>query len=545
MISGKSVNVLISALQQELERNITKLRSPGHPRPYFISYLLRDTRSHEVWARYGSVASRKTEQKRQCYADVRVGSYRYDQVTSGGLDDNSEEVESFDLLDMPIDNNTDALRFCLWRLTDAKYREAVKCYHRRKARDVSYLDENKKLPSLVPIKAAKKKWPVRAYEVQEEEVRKTVSKLSMVFKNEANIKNSYVEFRSDIETKVFVSSEGSEHVWQVPIFSYTIYIWYLSKSYNQDFSLHYSAASMDDLPSLSQMKKIAVDRIALIKEIEKGVSMTSYAGPVLLAPKPAGLFVHEVLGHRLEGSRLLSESEGRTFRGKEGQRVMTEKLSVIDDPSLKKFNNISLIGSFDFDDEGCAPKPAVLIDKGLLKGFLSTRSPYKAKGFIANGHARNQGYERPISRMGNLIVKPHGGQSWDQLKAQLIAEIKRRNLPFGLILYEVEGGETGTETYNFQAFLGEITVASKIYPNGREQYIRGVDFVGTPLSSLNTIMEVGDELEVDNGYCGAESGTIPVSTISPSLLLANLELQSKDPTKVTQYRLPLPWMDSK
>ena len=545
MISGKSVSVLISALQQELERNITKLRSPGHPRPYFISYLLRDTQSHEVWARYGSVASRKTEQKRQCYADVRVGSYRYDQVTGGGLDDNSEEVESFDLLDMPIDNNTDALRFCLWRLTDAKYREAVKSYHRRKARDVSYLDENKKLPSLLPTNGTKKKCPVRAYEIEEEEVRRTVSKLSMVFKNEANIKNSYVEFRSDIETKVFVSSEGCEHVWQVPIFSYTIYLWYLSKSYNQDFSLHYSASSMDDLPSLSQMKKIAVDRIALIKEIEKGVSMTSYAGPVLLAPKPAGLFVHEVLGHRLEGSRLLSESEGRTFKGKEGQRVMTERLSVMDDPSLKKFNNISLVGSFDFDDEGCAPKPAVLIDRGHLKGFLSTRSPYKAKGFTANGHARNQGYERPISRMGNLIVKPHDGLSWDKLKAQLIVEIKRRDLPFGLILYEVEGGETGTETYNFQAFLGEITVASKIYPNGREQYIRGVDFVGTPLSSLNTILEVGDEQEVDNGYCGAESGTVPVSTISPGLLLANLELQSKDPTKVTQYRLPLPWMDSK
>ena len=167
------------------------------------------------------------------------------------------------------------------------------------------------------------------------------------------------------------------------------------------------------------------------------------------------------------------------------------------------------------------------------------------KSVASNGHARNQNFERPISRMANLVIQSKGGKAFAELKKDLIEEIKRRKIPFGIILYDVEGGETGTEAYNFQAFMGEITLAVKVFPNGKEKYVRGVDFVGTPLSSLNHIVAVGNEQYVDNGYCGAESGTIPVSTVAPSLLLSNLELQAKDPTKVTQYKLPLPWFDSK
>ena len=62
---------------------------------------------------------------------------------------------------------------------------------------------------------------------------------------------------------------------------------------------------------------------------------------------------------------------------------------------------------------------------------------------------------------------------------------------------------------------------------------------------MNQILAVGAELEVDNGYCGAESGMVPVSTVAPAILVGNLELQAKDPTKVTHYLLPLPWSKEK
>ena len=159
---------------------------------------------------------------------------------------------------------------------------------------------------------------------------------------------------------------------------------------------------------------------------------------------------------------------------------MHEDISIYDDPTLKKHSGQSLAGTYPYDDEGMPSKKVTLVQDGVLKDFLTTRSPLKKSGHESNGHARNQGFERPISRMANLIIESSSNNSWDDLKAQLIEEIKDKKLPFGIILLSVEGGETDTEVYDFQAFKGEITLAVKIFANGREKFVRGVDFVGTP-----------------------------------------------------------------
>ena len=86
-----------------------------------------------------------------------------------------------------------------------------------------------------------------------------------------------------------------------------------------------------------------------------------------------------------------------------------------------------------------------------------------------------------------------------------------------------------------------MCIRDRVYPDGREEIIRGVDFVGTPLNAIRGICASGGEFEVDNAYCGAESGFVPVSTITPALLVKTLELQSKSETPYTQYLYPIPW----
>ena len=246
-------------------------------------------------------------------------------------------------------------------------------------------------------------------------------------------------------------------------------MWAHTKKTNQDVTLAFDTPNFSELPSLSAFKQQMENKISELESLEKADDMTSYAGPVLLAPIAAGLFVHEVLGHRLEGSRLLSDLEGRTFKDKVNKKIMHEHISIYDDPTMKSFNGLSLAGTYPFDDEGMPSKRVTLVEQGVLRGFLTTRSPLKKSGHESNGHARNQGFERPISRMANLIIKSSSSNSWDDLKAQLIEEIKEKKLPFGIILLSVEGGETDTEVYDFQAFKGEITLAVKIFPNGREK----------------------------------------------------------------------------
>jgi predicted Zn-dependent protease len=271
-----------------------------------------------------------------------------------------------------------------------------------------------------------------------------------------------------------------------------------------------------------------------------GERLSSYSGPALLLPQPAGLLFHEAIGHRLEGSRLLSLSEGHTFRNHENKKVLKLPISIRDNPKLKSWKGVNCIGAYDFDDEGTDSQDTLLIDRGVLREFLTTRAEIPQANFRLNGHARNKRHQRPISRMAVTIIESDCGKPYDELKERLIEEIVKQEQPYGIIIYETGNGETDTSTYNFQAFSGQITFATIIYPDGREVPIRGVDIVGTPLQALSNIIDVGDQPELDNSYCGAESGTIPVSTISPAILLSHIELQAKDEELVTPFVLAPP-----
>jgi TldD protein len=537
-----SVKAVLDALDAELKRSMHGLKAPGHPRPYYISYLFREVQGFSAEAKYGALYRRGHRHRRTLYTDVRVGSYRFDQLTHGGLHDNNTDDESYDFITLPIEDGAEALRYAIWRLTDARYREAVSAYHQRKSESISVLDENQALPSFsrgAPRESLPQPKPYAADEAYWSDYLREASK---IVKAHPEIKAHRTSFAQRLQTNIFVDSEGNRLLWQTERFSLEFGLWrLLSSGEDIDLGRVYHSVSKDEMPDLKIFKRHIKERLALIEALAGAERMTSYSGPVLLAPVPAGLLLHEVLGHRLEGSRLLSNEEGRTFKDKVGQQVTTPSLSIYDDPSVPEHRGKTLLGAYDFDDEGTPSTRAELVTRGVLKGFLTTRAPLSKRGHASNGHARSDRYERPISRMGSLFIEPHDGKTPAELKALLIAEIKRRGLPYGVILLEAEGGETGTDAYDFQAFLGQITVAKKVFPDGSERFIRGVDFVGTPLTSLSHILAVGDTVEVDNGFCGAESGMIPVSTISPALLLSSLELQAKDQQRVTQFLLPLPW----
>ena len=268
--------------------------------------------------------------------------------------------------------------------------------------------------------------------------------------------------------------------------------------------------------------------------------MRSFCGPALLEPVPAGLLLHEALDHRLEGHRLLDAGEGQTFKGALGDLILPDYMHLHDDPTLSTYGGRSLVGHYRYDDEGSPAQDARLIESGCLAGYLTGRAEV-LKRHAANGHARCRQHQRPISRMGVLIAETDMGHSPEGLKQILLDEISRQGVPFGMRILEATSGETATDAYNFQAFMGEVNLAAKVYPDGREEWVRGVNFVGTPLNAVRGIIATGDRYEVDNAWCGAESGYVPVSTVSPAIVVAELELQSKPDTPYTPYSLPLPW----
>jgi predicted Zn-dependent protease len=536
-----SVLRLTRAAAREVERASSEIRIPGHPRPYYLSFLIREEEDWRIQARYGGLFANTYDRKRNGFVDVRVGSYRSDQVRDGGLDDNDKEAESYGYVDLPYGDNLDGVLHGLWRLTDARYREAVEMLLHKRSHELTYRDTHRHLPSFErrePV--VDLRWEPLP-EVDREAWVGYVERVSRMIKRYPDIKDSHVEFRAEHTCRIFVNTEGSRQIQCSAIWWVECYLWLLGERGDAfPWTLKYTVADPAELPDEKAIRTRIRETVHKLRRLAGATTVRSFCGPALLEPVPSGLLMHEALGHRLEGNRLLASGEGQTFKGSLGQQILPPFLSLRDDPTLKRFRGHSLVGHYRYDDEGVEAQEAPLVSRGKLAGFLTSRTGI-ARRHRSNGHARSYYHQRPISRMGVLLVETSDGLTDAELKRVFLDEIRRQNAPFGIRIIEASSGETATDAYDFQAFLGEINLASKVYPDGREEPIRGANFVGTPLNAIRGIVAAGNRYEVDNAFCGAESGYVPVTTISPALVISELELQSKPDQPYTEYTLPMPW----
>ena len=121
--------------------------------------------------------------------------------------------------------------------------------------------------------------------------------------------------------------------------------------------------------------------------------------------------------------------------------------------------------------------------------------------------------------------------------------IKKENKPFGLFFDDIEGGFTITGRTIPNAFNVLPVMVYRVYPDGREELVRGVDLIGTPLAAFSKIIAGDDKVAVFNGICGAESGGVPVSAASPGILISQIEVQKKEKSQERPPILPPPFVE--
>jgi predicted Zn-dependent protease len=522
--------VLIPALADELARSVERLSLPGFERPYFVSYLLKEDRVFSTGARFGALVQDSDSTRRTLYADVRVGTYEFDNSSERGtdlpFDPHADMSNLFRYVREPIDLDATALRNQLWLLTDAKYKQALSAYEAKRGRQVYVVEEKDRAPDLSREQANVFTGEPVGYRADGAKWRDLVRRESAFLRDTPHLTDSEVQVTFDEERKYFVNSEGSRVFADQLFFSLVARAearaedgMPLSDSYT--FYTRSPEAIADEATIHAGIARAAQNVLAL-REAEV---IDPYTGPALLDPSVAGVFFHEAIGHRLEGERQKNPEEGRTFTGKVGQPILPEFLSIVDDPTLESWRGVHLNGHYRVDDEGVAAQRVVLVENGVLRNFLLSRSP--VKGFVrSNGHGRNGSYEAPMSRMGNLFVSSTREASAEKLKAMLLKEVRAQGKPYGLILRKASGGETQTGSFSFQAFRNRPTLIYKIDAStGKETLVRGAEIVGTPLVSISKILATGDDYQVFNGFCGAESGYVPVSSITPSCLVREIELQ--------------------
>jgi len=237
---------------------------------------------------------------------------------------------------------------------------------------------------------------------------------------------------------------------------------------------------------------------------------------------------------------LFTPDDAQTFVKKLNEPILPTFLSVVFDPTLERDGETDLLGHYAFDDEGVKARRVVAVDKGVLKTFLMSRAP--VAGILhSNGHGRAMPGLPPVSRQSNLVVEASEAVPFDELVARLKREIRQQGRPFGLFFQNIEGGFTFTGRVVPNAFNVLPNVVYRVYPDDRPmELVRGVDLIGTPLTTFGRILAASREHETFNGICGAESGSVPVSASSPALLIGQIEVQKKLKSQEGLPVLPAP-----
>jgi predicted Zn-dependent protease len=305
----------------------------------------------------------------------------------------------------------------------------------------------------------------------------------------------------------------------------------------------FDAHSPEGLPDDKAVQETIQKIIADLKALRAAPVIEPYTGPAILSGRANGVFFHEIFGHRMEGQRQRGDGEGQTFTRQINKPVLPEFISVFDDPTTRRIAGVDLNGSYAFDDDGVAAQRVVVVENGILRNFLLSRSP--VAGFEkSNGHGRKAPGYRSVGRQGNLIVQASNTVSDAKLREMLIEEARNQGKPFGLLFDAISGGFTTTQRFSPQAFQVTPILVYRVYVDGRpDELVRGAELIGTPLTSFSKILAAGDKVEVFNGYCGAESGFIPVSAVAPSILTSQIEVQKKAKSSERLPILPPPVAD--
>jgi predicted Zn-dependent protease len=534
-------DTVLQAMAEELERSHRDLRLEGYEPPYYLAYAATERQHALIAGKLGALHAVTKHTDRQAYVDVRVGSYDLDSSEDEQLDWEAEgSYEPSQLL--PLTDDPGPIRHTLWLLTDLRYKQALSSYLKVRAQRVHAPPEEKRRPP-----SFSRATPVERFEPRvlltydEPRWRRVVEVLGREVGADRLFFDAEVQVDFRVTTRWFVNTEGAKIRTVQPL--YAVHVSAAARAddgmlVEHSFDLY--APVEAGLPGDAELMARTKRMLAELRALRGAPVLEPYTGPAILEPAATGVFFHEVLGHRLEGHRQDRREEGQTFAAHLHQRILPPFLTVVDDPTLREIAGAPLNGYYQVDDEGVPSERVTLVDRGVLQGFLLHRRP--VEGFErSNGHGRAQAPQRPVARMGNLIVVPHQTVPRTRLKEILLDEVRRQGKPYGLLVSDITGGATNTSSYGYQAFKGAARLVYKVDPaTGQETLVRGVELVGTPLISIGKILAASDETGIFNGYCGAESGMVPVSAVAPATLFSEIELQRAVTTRAKSPILPNP-----
>jgi TldD protein len=568
-------NDILDAVAEEMNRAMVQLEIPGAAKPYHIAYKITEVDVNDCAASLGFTTSKRNRHFVNLEARVRVGSPAFDNgnfVVPG-----AEELDAVAAFNLPLEATPRIARRAAWLVTDAAYKEAlIQMRAKLEARraggskaDVPGWTTEKPVVSEEAVLVA----PLESLD----ELEARAKALSATFRDQGAIRESRVSVTSYLERRWYLTTEGT-NVTDTRRASGIV----IAASGQADdgqalkqYFLRYGHTAKD-LPSDDELKANAKKLIDNIVALQKAPVMEHYSGPVLFEGEGAVGLLRSTLAPHLGGTPVpegLNPQEAKTFGGaltdKVGLRVLATNLSIADDPTAKDAAGKALIGGYRIDDEGTAAQRVDVIKDGLMKTLLTSRTP-SAKGQASNGHARRIAEGGAFHGSAtNLFVSGKGAIPRKALLGRLVAAAQAEGLKYGVVIRRFDDAAvTSAPEFSRRELVAMIKstdqqlpppalLAYKVYPNGKEELVRGVQLAEVPIRAWKDVLGVSREVTAYNFLAanesqlqlrltgGTDDGFVPSAGIesgivTPDLLLKEIDLGGSSAGERAAPLLPKP-----
>ncbi len=547
-------STLVQALRDEMQRSIRDLKLENQSPPYYLAYRVVDENRIEIKASYGGLISSNELRSRDLYVDLRVGSKQLDNSNFICQISGSRMIDT-DRTQLPVEDDYLALRKAIWLVTDGTYKKAFEKLARKKA----YLQNKQDVDTIPDFSSAE---PCSLFEykvasaVDRNEYNDRVVSVSKVFQRYPEIFESTVSLNITQRNVYFIDNEGGFNCKNNNLCGLEIRAKARAHSGEiiEDLTgYYYDDYTKVDFEGIEKLVSAWAETLSMQTRL---VNEESYSGPVLFLGQASAEFFFQIVGKGVSDARSLvfeSEMLERNIQrnnlgilsGKLGRKVAPSYISVYDDPNLKVWNNIPLIGSFPVDDQGVKSERVQLIKDGKLVGLLMSRAP---TGKIAktNGHAKY--FEEPygprfVGFVGNLVIETNKKNTIAELMTELKKLAIENGNEYAIVITRLQTASPKSQMERYrriygargkaQPLLASPVVAYKIYTNtGEMQLIKGLDFSQVTPRILRDIVATGDSEYVHNFvYYDDNGNAFPVSVVAPAVLVEEMDLVQKQSDK--------------
>jgi len=513
---------VFAAMNDELVRSMAKLNMDNLGKPYSLTYQVGEGHNYSVSASFGAIERENSNAYRRLKVDLRVGSPRLDNshFAPNVWEGYRAEADWY----LPLEDNYDALRFALWSATDSAYKKALETYSKKKA-----FIESKGMAELyddmTPYETHELYRDFTVERLDEAQWRENVRKVSAVFTRYPAVKSSQVRLGFASGGQRTLNSEGSASRQPDCGGSVSIAVsGFAPDGFPLKFSHRESFCLAKDAPPMERLLAKAEELGDTLTKMGKSEQLKAYIGPVLFEAPAAGKFFEALLVNNVANPREVWTEKNRwnndtvfrragTLVERLGMRVTSPFLNVVDDPLARYHEGVPLSGFYEVDDEGVPARRLELVKKGKLADYYMSRAA--TRDFKkSNGHGRGDLTEFPAGSPSNVFIlaenNPGRVLAAAELKAKFLELCKEQELEYCILVKGIEG-------------LYGPFAAWKVYADGREEPVHGIEFTGVTLRALRDITAVSKETYVHN-----LSWSTPGTVVAPAILVQEMEIKKSE-----------------